>query len=187
MAKSTDNTFNGNTILFLLFLTAVLLSMAYACKHYQQTVTETFENQSLPLAKYRPPKPHARFNGPAPLTYTMGDYDAIPLQTKCKEGWKKVPCSAPIGQSSRNDTIQGHTVPLELEFEETTNSFPNAPSIDGTKDQPQSDFMFAYNTSSPFCCPSTYSTSTGCICTTPEQREWLQSRGNNSPNHFEDL
>ena len=32
---------------------------------------------------------------------------------------------------------------------------------------------------SPDCCPSTYSTSTGCICETAEQAKYLNSRGGN--------
>lgn len=33
--------------------------------------------------------------------------------------------------------------------------------------------------SSADCCPSTYTTSTGCICETPEQARYLASRGGN--------
>ena len=44
--------------------------------------------------------------------------------------------------------------------------------------------MFSHNKASPDCCPSTYSTSNGCICTTTEQRNMIGGRGNKSPyNH----
>lgn len=171
---------------FLVFVIVALLAVAYACHHYQKTATEGFVNPNPP--HHQPPVPSASIDGPAPLGYTMGDYDGIPLKTSCKDGgWRSPPCTAPLGQSSRNDTVQGHNIPLPYEFTPTANDFPTAPPIDGTKGQPRSDFMFAYNKSSPYCCPSTYSTSTGCVCSTPEQREWLQSRGKNASQQFSDL
>lgn len=39
--------------------------------------------------------------------------------------------------------------------------------------------MFYMNESRPDCCPSTYSSSTGCVCETPEQAMYLNSRGGN--------
>ena len=39
--------------------------------------------------------------------------------------------------------------------------------------------MFAKNKSKPECCPSPYSTSTGCVCITPEQINYLNTRGGN--------
>ena len=41
-------------------------------------------------------------------------------------------------------------------------------------------YMFYHNKSSPSCCPSTYSTSTGCVCTSKEQRLLLNTRGMNN-------
>ena len=80
--------------------------------------------------------------------------------------------------TTQNHTITGHNVPLRLM--PTDNDFPTAPTVDGQADSPRDAFMFAYNQSSPECCPSTYSTSTGCVCTTPEQRRFLAGRGGNS-------
>ena len=39
--------------------------------------------------------------------------------------------------------------------------------------------IFATDKSSPSCCPSTYSTSTGCVCATDEQMMYLNERGGN--------
>jgi hypothetical protein len=39
--------------------------------------------------------------------------------------------------------------------------------------------MFAKNKSKPECCPSPYSTSSGCVCMTPEQINYLNTRGGN--------
>jgi len=39
--------------------------------------------------------------------------------------------------------------------------------------------IFADNKSDPSCCPATYTTSTGCVCATPEQMKYLNQRGGN--------
>ena len=48
-----------------------------------------------------------------------------------------------------------------------------------TKDGKKALFMLTYNQSSPDCCPSTYSSSTGCVCTTQNQRDFVKTRGHN--------
>ena len=58
-------------------------------------------------------------------------------------------------------------------------SSKNFPSVDGNKTSPKHLFMFANNQASPECCPSTYSTSTGCICRNTTQDKLIQSRGSN--------
>lgn len=40
-------------------------------------------------------------------------------------------------------------------------------------------FMFADNEFKPECCPSTYSSSTGCACITQEQVNYINQRGGN--------
>ena len=55
----------------------------------------------------------------------------------------------------------------------------NFPTVDGDKKSPRHLFMLARNQASPECCPSTYSTSTGCICTNEKQNKFIQSRGSN--------
>lgn len=44
---------------------------------------------------------------------------------------------------------------------------------------PDNLFMFKDNAAKPECCGSTYSTDTGCVCTTPAQRNFLNTRGGN--------
>ena len=39
--------------------------------------------------------------------------------------------------------------------------------------------MFADNKFDPNCCPSTYSTGSGCACVSPEQAKYLNERGGN--------
>jgi hypothetical protein len=40
-------------------------------------------------------------------------------------------------------------------------------------------FYFANNQCKPECCGATLSCSGGCVCTTPEQRDFINTRGNN--------
>ena len=58
----------------------------------------------------------------------------------------------------------------------------NLPSVTGDKNDPKAMFMFAHNQSHPDCCPSTYSTSTGCVCVTKKQADHLSKRGGNQKN-----
>jgi hypothetical protein len=52
------------------------------------------------------------------------------------------------------------------------------PTIDGTPNSPHHMFMFAYNRSSPDCCPSTFSSDRGCVCMSEAQRNFINRRGN---------
>ena len=74
-------------------------------------------------------------------------------------------------------TPQGTSVPFE-NGEITDKINTNNISVNGKCDGPKSMFMFAYNKYSPACCPSTYSTSRGCICMTDNQKRFINSRGN---------
>jgi hypothetical protein len=57
---------------------------------------------------------------------------------------------------------------------------PNEP-LNGPEFQPGPDslFMFKNNQVKPECCGATYSSSSGCVCTTPQQREYINMRGGN--------
>jgi hypothetical protein len=55
------------------------------------------------------------------------------------------------------------------------------PSLNGSEEQKNiSNFIFNQNIASPDCCPSIYSTSTGCICPNKQQNMFISSRGGNS-------
>tara|TARA_Y100001935_G_scaffold253469_1_gene259721 strand:+ start:7017 stop:7850 length:834 start_codon:yes stop_codon:yes gene_type:complete len=57
------------------------------------------------------------------------------------------------------------------------------PTVDGKEDSPQKLTMFANNKTSLNCCDeSPYMTSTGCVCLTDNQRNFIQSRGLNKTN-----
>lgn len=51
----------------------------------------------------------------------------------------------------------------------------------GPEFQPGPDqlFMFKNNKVKPECCGSSYSSDTGCVCTTPQQRNYINMRGGN--------
>lgn len=52
------------------------------------------------------------------------------------------------------------------------------PTVDGKSTSPRQAFMMAYNRSSPDCCPSTFSSSRGCVCLSQEQSDFINRRGN---------
>ena len=57
---------------------------------------------------------------------------------------------------------------------------PNEPLL-GPEFQPGSDslFIFKNNQVKPECCDSSYASDTGCVCTTPQQRNYINMRGGN--------
>ena len=44
---------------------------------------------------------------------------------------------------------------------------------------PDNLFMFKDNQAKPECCGASYSSDMGCVCTTPEQRKFINMRGGN--------
>ena len=62
----------------------------------------------------------------------------------------------------------------------------NFPTVDGKVGSPKSMFMFKNNMASPLFCPSTFSTSMGCVATTNSQREMINGRQGNrtSPDSY---
>jgi hypothetical protein len=57
---------------------------------------------------------------------------------------------------------------------------PNEPLL-GPEFQPGPDslFIFKNNEVKPECCSASYSSDTGCVCTTPQQRSYINMRGGN--------
>lgn len=65
---------------------------------------------------------------------------------------------------------------IKLTSDPVSSSFP---TVDGKANSPRQLFMLSHNFSHPSCCPSTFSTSTGCVCTSKAQRDLINSRGGN--------
>lgn len=106
----------------------------------------------------------------------MGPYDGLCLQTGNNQPWMKTPDETALVPNDALFTFLSSQGPTKPVF--TDNSALTGPPIDGHPDSAKKMFMFANNRSSPNCCPSTFSTSTGCVCTTKNQRDFVASRGN---------
>ena len=117
----------------------------------------------------------------APLNYVMGPYSnkkyeyANNTNNEAHHGWRHPPQHVPLYANTPN-LSQGTPLPL---FESKTEqpSFSSGPSVDGSDKTPPAMFMFANNQCKPECCPSTYSCSGGCVCTTGNQRNFINRRG----------
>ena len=115
------------------------------------------------------------------FTNYNGSYSGYVNKTDCKHSWKSEPCDTEL-----NDTMGftqfGSSVPLNATDNSLSDQHSNYPSVDGISDK-NSMFMFSYNKASPDCCPSSYSTSTGCVCTNTEQRDYVKKRGGNNTSY----
>ena len=105
----------------------------------------------------------------------MGPYDGLCLQTGNKQAWMKTPDETALVPNDALFTYLSSQGPTKPVF--TDNSALHGPSVDGHPDSDKKLFMLANNRTSPNCCPSTFSTSTGCVCTTKNQRDFVASRG----------
>ena len=123
----------------------------------------------------------------AKLDYEMGPYSAIklnndgkfnmynPEKSKVQCGHRKRPCNIGLHTDIRFDTPMG----TEERYVADPDHNQSMPSVTGNPNDPKSLFMFTHNQTHPDCCPSTYSTDKGCVCTTKEQRDFINKRGNN--------
>ena len=105
----------------------------------------------------------------------MGPYDGLCLQTGNNQYWMKSPDETSLVPNDSLFTYLSSQGPTKPVF--TDNSSLNGPPVDGHPDSDKKMFMLANNRTSPNCCPSTFSTSTGCVCTTKNQRDFIASRG----------
>ena len=113
-------------------------------------------------------------NGMASLL-NMGPYDGLCLKTGNNEYWKKSPDNTELIPNDQLFTYLGSQGPIKMALSDQ--AALSGPSITGKKGAPEKMSFFANNQASLSCCPSTYSTSTGCICTTEDQRNFINSRG----------
>ncbi len=126
----------------------------------KKTVLEAFENAPQIMNQ---------------LPDIMGPYDGLCLQTGNKQPWMKTPDETALVPNDALFTYLSSQGPTKPVF--TDNSALTGPSVDGHPDSDKKMFMLANNRTSPNCCPSTFSTSTGCVCTTKNQRDFVASRG----------
>jgi len=110
-------------------------------------------------------------NKPAGTDFQMGkgipgSYDGRILKPGGVSTWRHQPNDNQLAPGAKF-VVQGHQVPLLSEAQPAL--LPN-----------DSMFYFANNMVSMACCPSTYTTDKGCVCTTEQQRKFIgEQRGNN--------
>lgn len=116
---------------------------------------------------------------PGPLVkasaVNTGPYDGLCLKTGNKEYWMKSPDETSLVPNDTLYTYLSSQGPIKMKLSDQ--SALHGPPIDGVPGSFEKMFMWANNVSSPLCCPSTFSTSTGCVCTTKNQRDFIAGRG----------
>ena len=105
----------------------------------------------------------------------ISKWDNLILKTGGYEDWAHTPSNLPLADDSIIYAPQGDMLPYKPFYSTPSNTI--GATLDGTSDTPNRLFMFSNNIASLDCCPSTYSTDQGCICTTDEQRDFIMSRG----------
>jgi hypothetical protein len=105
----------------------------------------------------------------------MGPYDGICLKTGNQEYWMKSPDNTELVPNDALYSYLGSQGPIKMRLSDQ--AALTGPPVDGVKGSAEKKFMFANNKSSLACCPSTFSTSTGCVCTTENQRDFIAARG----------
>ena len=125
------------------------------------------------------PRPDDRLRFVVSADYQMGPYDGLVLTTgNEKSKYLKL---NDVSLATKKDMCVYQGAELPLECNKTLYS-GMGPSVTGVAGDDQNMFMFYRNKSSPNCCPSTFSTSTGCVCTTQDQRDYIARRGMVSSN-----
>ena len=106
--------------------------------------------------------------------YQMGPYDNLILEFENPRSKHVRQLNVPLSSREELCVDQGNELPLKCRKSLFSGM---GPSIDGDPDDDRNMFMFYRNKSSPDCCPSTFSTSNGCVCTTQQQRDFINNRG----------
>ena len=105
----------------------------------------------------------------------MGPYDGICLKTGNQEYWMKSPDETSLVPNDTLYTYLSSQGPIKMKLSDQ--AALRGPPVDGVKGSFEKMFMWANNVASPLCCPSTFSTSTGCVCSTKNQRDFIAGRG----------
>lgn len=152
---------------------ATLIGVALLCVRFKENRIDGFDiNQYLDDSTINkntlPGKstPTSKVNMP---------YDGVCLQTGNTDKWMKSPDNSQLIPNDKLYTYLGNQIPLKTGLSDQT--VLKGPPVDGVIGSPQKMSMWANNVSSPLCCPSTYTTSTGCICSTKNQRDFIAGRG----------
>lgn len=110
----------------------------------------------------------------AKLDYLMGRYSGLDLKENPNLPYENL---TPQELVSKTKNIYHSPVGTSHSLTPDKAVNCNHPSVDGSLSSPKSMFMFAYNRSSPECCPNAYSNSRGCVCVTDKQKKYLRRGG----------
>jgi len=117
-------------------------------------------------------KPGPKVKAPALNT---GPYDGLCLKTGNTDSWMKSPDETALVPNDRLYTYLSSQGPIKMKLSDQ--AALRGPPVDGVPGSAEKMFMWANNITSPLCCPSSFSTSTGCVCSTKNQRDFIASRG----------
>lgn len=108
-------------------------------------------------------------------TVNTGPYDGLCLKTGNQEYWMKSPDETALVPNDTLYTYLSSQGPIKMKLSDQ--AALRGPPVDGVNGSFEKMFMWANNVTSPLCCPSTFSTSTGCVCSTKNQRDFIAGRG----------
>ena len=104
------------------------------------------------------------------VCFIIGGFIGVNMFCSCAGGVKE-------GFSSATDLMGAA---LDYSMGKGVKNSWDKPNVGGPVPLPEGElFMWRENKSDPNCCPGIYSTSTGCICSSPEQMNYLNERGGN--------
>jgi hypothetical protein len=104
----------------------------------------------------------------------------IPVTSTCKEGLALM--GSDINEVQNGDVAGMWVTKANTYASEFGYGIINNTGSAYTADEPLKNgemVLFAKNKFKPECCPAPYSSSTGCVCMTPEQINYLNTRGGN--------
>ena len=184
----------GNRTNLVFILCATIIYICYLLEFVRRPNImnlETFESQMNYKNTHCESSGTPCESGKKPFTllknYEIGPYSGLELNNDGRYnkynpdvstvecGMDKRPCNIGLHEEIRFDTPMG----TEERYIPDQDHNKSMPSVTGNPKDPKSYFMFTHNQVHPDCCPSTYSTDRGCVCTTKDQREFINSRGNN--------
>jgi len=161
-----------------------LLVVANVLMVYQYSRREPFQPNSATAAAAKPnlPTQAAAMQATSGGVLNMGEMTA-PNTSTLKEGFNTFLLSNAGGAKDKYEAI-GNYDGVVLSTGNNVSSWrytaPNEKLL-GDEFVPGDDnlFLFKNNQCKPECCGASFSCGGGCVCTTPQQRQYLASRGGN--------
>jgi hypothetical protein len=159
-----------------------LLVVANVLMVYQYSRREPFQPNSAAAAKPNLPTQAAAMQATSGGVLNMGEMTA-PNTSTLKEGFNTFLLSNAGGAKDKYEAI-GNYDGVVLSTGNNVSSWrytaPNEKLL-GDEFVPGDDnlFLFKNNQCKPECCGASFSCGGGCVCTTPQQRQYLASRGGN--------